>query len=93
MSHTANVSNQCRVYFCNDGIATIDYTGGGFSSPNWSTISVKIVITKNNGFLVLGSQYATSNLVVNSDIDLLNSSYRIKNSPDAVSNGDLVPLS
>ena len=85
MSHTTNVSNQCRVYFCNDGLATINYTGGGFSGPNWSAMSLKVVLTKQNGFLVLSSQYATSNLVVNSNIDML-SSYVINNLIDPVSN-------
>jgi hypothetical protein len=71
MSHTADVSNQCRVYFCDDGVATIDYTGGGFTSPNWSQMSLKVVVTRNDGkYLVTSSQYATSNLTVNSDLDM-----------------------
>ena len=84
MSNTTNVSNQCKLYFCNDGVATIDYTGNGFSSPNWSAMAVKIVVTKNNGFLVLSSQYATSNLVANSSVDMVNS-YTLNNLPNPVS--------
>lgn len=58
-----------------------------------TNFKVQVRVTKNNGtYLVTTGTYATSNLTVDSNIDLA-SAYRIVNSPDPVSASDLVTLS
>jgi hypothetical protein len=74
------------------GFGYISRDSSSYNSPNWNLITVKVIVTRNDGkYLVTSSQYATSNLTVNSGIDLL-SSYKVTNCPDPLANGDVMSL-
>ena len=83
-TNSANPTNSF-LFITGDSFGFINKNNQNYTSPNWNQVSVKIVVTQNSGkYLVLGSQYATSNLTVNSNLDM-QSSYVLDNLNDPTS--------
>lgn len=71
--NSANYANSFLIVLANNGFGTLAKGNQDFNAYNWSAAKMKVLVTPNNGKYLSGtSTYATSNLVVNSDLNFNN---------------------